>query len=46
VAYQRRLKRVVYSSALDTVGMHPKNEFIGTDVRHRPNTIYGLAMCS
>ena len=25
--------------------MHPKNEFIGTDVRHRPDTFYGLAKC-
>jgi len=25
--------------------MYPKNEFIGTDVPHRPDTFYGLAKC-
>jgi uronate dehydrogenase len=25
--------------------MHPKNEFIGVDARHRPDTFYGLAKC-
>ncbi len=44
-AYQRGLKRVVYGSSIHAVGMHPKNEFIGTDVRHRPDTFYGLAKC-
>jgi len=44
-AYQRGLKRVVYGSSIHAVGMHPKNEFIGTDARHRPDTFYGLAKC-
>jgi len=44
-AYQRGLKRVVYGSSIHAVGMHSKNEFIGTDVRHRPDTFYGLAKC-
>jgi len=44
-AYQHGLKRVVYGSSIHAVGMHPKNEFIGTDVRHRPDTFYGLAKC-
>lgn len=44
-AYQHGLKRVVYASSIHAVGMHPKNDFIGTDVRHRPDTFYGLAKC-
>ena len=44
-AYQHKLKRVVYASSIHAVGMHPKNEFIGTDVPHRPDTFYGLAKC-
>lgn len=44
-AYQHGLKRVVYGSSIHAVGMHPKNEFIGIDVRHRPDTFYGLAKC-
>ena len=44
-AYQHKLKRVVYASSIHAVGMHPKNEFIGTDVEHRPDTFYGLAKC-
>lgn len=44
-AYQNGLRRVVYGSSIHAVGMHPKNEFIGTDVRHRPDTFYGLAKC-
>ncbi len=44
-AYQRGLKRVVYGSSIHAVGMHPKTDFIGTDVRHRPDTFYGLAKC-
>ncbi|MFK7902158.1 MAG: NAD-dependent epimerase/dehydratase family protein [Nitratireductor sp.] len=44
-AFQNGLKRVVYGSSIHAVGMHPKNEFIGTDVRHRPDTFYGLAKC-
>jgi len=44
-AHQNGLRRVVYGSSIHAVGMHPKNEFIGTDVRHRPDTFYGLAKC-
>ena len=44
-AFQNSLKRVVYASSIHVVGMYPKNEFIGTDVPHRPDTFYGLAKC-
>lgn len=44
-AYQHKLKRVVYASSIHAVGMHPKTEFIDTNVRHRPDTFYGLAKC-
>lgn len=44
-AYQNGLKRVIYGSSIHAVGMYPKNEFIGTDVRHRPDTFYGLSKC-
>lgn len=44
-AYRQGLKRVIYGSSIHAVGMHPKTDFIGTDVRHRPDTFYGLAKC-
>lgn len=44
-AYQNGVRRVVYASSIHAVGMHPKNEFIGTDAAHRPDTFYGLAKC-
>lgn len=44
-AWRHGLKRVVYASSIHAVGMYPKNEFIGTDVPHRPDTFYGLAKC-
>jgi len=44
-AYQQGLRRVVYASSIHAVGMHPKNDFIGTDAPHRPDTFYGLAKC-
>jgi len=44
-AHQNGLKRVVYASSIHAVGMYPKNEFIGVDVPHRPDTFYGLAKC-
>lgn len=44
-AYRNGLKRVIYGSSIHAVGMHPKNEFIGVDARHRPDTFYGLAKC-
>ncbi len=44
-AYRNGVRRVVYASSIHAVGMYPKNEFIGTDVPHRPDTYYGLAKC-
>jgi uronate dehydrogenase len=44
-AYRNKLRRVVYASSIHAVGMYPKNQFIGTDVAHRPDTFYGLAKC-
>ena len=44
-AYQLGVKRVVYASSIHAVGMYPRQEFIGTDVVHRPDTFYGLAKC-
>lgn len=39
------VRRVIYASSIHAVGMYPKNEFIGTDVPHRPDSFYGLAKC-
>jgi len=44
-AHRKGLRRVVYASSIHAVGMYPKNEFINTEVRHRPDTFYGLAKC-
>ena len=44
-AYQQGLRRVIYGSSIHAVGMYPKTEFIDTNVRHRPDTFYGLAKC-
>ncbi|MEM7545406.1 MAG: NAD(P)-dependent oxidoreductase [Pseudomonadota bacterium] len=44
-AHQCGVRRVVYASSIHAVGMHPKNEFIGTDAAHRPDSYYGLAKC-
>lgn len=44
-AYRHGVKRVIYASSIHAVGMYPKNEFIGTDVPHRPDTFYGLSKC-
>ena len=44
-AYQQGVKRVVYASSIHAVGMYPKNQFIDTEVPHRPDTFYGLAKC-
>jgi len=41
-AHRQGLKRVVYASSIHAVGMHKKQDFIGTD---RPDTFYGLAKC-
>ena len=44
-AYQHKLRRVIYASSIHAVGMYKRQEFIGTDVPHRPDTFYGLAKC-
>lgn len=44
-AYRHKLRRVVYASSIHAVGMHRKQDFIGTDAPHRPDTFYGLAKC-
>jgi uronate dehydrogenase len=44
-AFQHKIPRVVYASSIHAVGMYPKNQFIGTDVPHRPDTYYGLSKC-
>lgn len=44
-AHKHGLRRVVYASSIHAVGMYPKNEYIGIDVPHRPDTFYGLAKC-
>ncbi len=44
-AFRNGVRRVVYASSIHAVGMHPKNDFIGTDAPHRPDTYYGLAKC-
>ncbi|MFK7993112.1 MAG: NAD-dependent epimerase/dehydratase family protein [Granulosicoccus sp.] len=44
-AYRNGVRRVVYASSIHAVGMHNKNDFIGTDAPHRPDTFYGLAKC-
>ena len=44
-AYLNQVKRIVYASSIHAVGMYPKNQFIDTEVPHRPDTFYGLAKC-
>lgn len=44
-AWQNGVRRVIYASSIHAVGMYPKNECIGIDVPHRPDTFYGLAKC-
>lgn len=44
-AHRHGLRRVVYASSIHAVGMHPKQDFIGIDAPHRPDTFYGLAKC-
>ncbi len=43
--YQAGVRRVVYASSIHAVGMHKKNDCIGIDAPHRPDTFYGLAKC-
>ena len=44
-AHRNGLRRVVYASSIHAVGMYKRQEFIGTDVPHRPDTFYGLSKC-
>lgn len=44
-AHRHSVRRVVYASSIHAVGMYPRQERIGTDVPHRPDTFYGLAKC-
>ena len=44
-AYQNNVRRVVYASSIHAVGMHSNKAFIDTEVKHRPDTFYGLAKC-
>jgi uronate dehydrogenase len=44
-ASRHGVRRVVYGSSIHAVGMYPKNQFIDTEVAHRPDTFYGLAKC-
>lgn len=44
-AYQQGVRRVVYASSIHAVGMHARQDFIGIDAPHRPDTFYGLAKC-
>ena len=44
-AARNKVNRIVYASSIHAVGMYPKNERIGINVPHRPDTFYGLAKC-
>ncbi len=44
-AYQHGLRRVVYASSIHVVGMHKRQDAVGIDAPHRPDTFYGLAKC-
>lgn len=44
-AHRRGVRRVVYASSIHAVGMHARQDFIGIDAPHRPDTFYGLAKC-
>ena len=44
-AARNHVNRVIYASSIHAVGMYPKNEYIGINVPHRPDTFYGLAKC-
>lgn len=39
------VRRVVYASSHHAVGMYPVSERIGTDVRLRPDSLYGVSKC-
>lgn len=44
-AHQHGVRRVVYASSIHAVGLYPKQERIGVDAPHRPDSFYGLAKC-
>lgn len=44
-AYRHGVRRVVYASSIHAVGLHARQDFIGVDAPHRPDTFYGLAKC-
>lgn len=44
-AHRHGVNRVVYASSIHAVGMHKRQDFIGIDAPHRPDTFYGLAKC-
>lgn len=44
-AHCHGLRRVIYASSIHAVGMYERQDFIGTDAPHRPDTFYGLAKC-
>ena len=44
-AARNKVDRVIYASSIHAVGMYPKNQQIGINVPHRPDTFYGLAKC-
>ncbi len=44
-AYRTGARRVIYASSIHAVGMYPKQERIGVDAPHRPDTFYGLSKC-
>jgi uronate dehydrogenase len=39
------VRRVVYASSHHAVGMYPVSERIGSDVRLRPDSLYGVSKC-
>jgi uronate dehydrogenase len=44
-ASRHGLRRVVYASSIHAVGMHARQDAIGIDAPHRPDSYYGLAKC-
>ncbi|MEJ6393897.1 NAD(P)-dependent oxidoreductase [Gymnodinialimonas sp. 2305UL16-5] len=44
-AWKAGARRIVYASSIHAVGMHKRQDFIGLDAPHAPDTFYGLAKC-
>ena len=40
---RRGIKRVVYASSNHSIGFYEREDIIGSDVQHRPDSIYGLS---